>query len=145
MPDQDGAGLSVLAGLAVSLDAHTAGLNSLSASLAAGRPSWTDVHPVQLAPQALPAAGVVDDPDRMGPRAGWAWHIAFINATAAVTVFRDSTRNPPLFAFPGPGMWEPRQLILLPGQRLVYQAAAAVTILAEASEISLDWLPSYLL
>lgn len=117
---------------------------------------WEACHPVPLNPINL-SAGATGSDERWEPREGVAWHVVRVGVVSqtatAAAVFRDTpaagawqvqafTMAAGAFAAP----WEPRGLILLPGQRLVWTATGGTaTVNGDAIEVDLDWLATYLI
>lgn len=137
--------LDLGARLVICLEGMTAALGRLGAREGF---TWEECHPVQIAPniavvQQGGATYLIDDPDRWGPRKGWAWWITRLTIampSGTATVFRDAptSGNELLFSVTA-GTWEPsRGEVLLPGQRLVVQASSVAVVNGEAIEI---WLP----
>lgn len=142
--------LDIAARLAVCLDGLAAAARRLEVTARASKLAWESCHVVQVTPNVTSAAGVIDDPDRWGPRAGWAWMITRLTivmaAGATATVYRDApTSGNELLYQVNAGVWEPKGMILLPGQRLVVTASAQAVVNGDAVEMPLDMLPAFLL
>lgn len=147
----DGAALELAAMVGVVARASSA-IERMAAAGHRPRVPWEACHPVPLNPLASSAAGAVSD-ERWEPREGFAWHVMRVTpkfgagATAAV-MYRDSVAADAwrLNTLSADGVaWEPRGLILLPGQRLIAAGVGGgITVNGDAIEVALDWLPDYL-
>lgn len=146
------AGLDFILSLSRAVDRNTAALRA-----AAGpRIPWEACHPVPLNPITVAAATGTTSDERWEPREGFAWHIvrvAVLSSTAtAAAMFRDSPAMPTQVqaftmvagAFATP--YEPRGLILLPTERLVWTATGGACVVSgDAIEVAIPWLPAYLI
>lgn len=144
--------LDVMARLTAAVDTLGAAARRLVAQQERARLSWEECHPVPIAPGELAEAGILQDPDRWGPRQGWAWVVTRLTGVlgaggTAMTVYRDAPQ--PTSALLGPvgsGIWEPYELVLLPGQQLLWEAAGGgLVVSGDATEVSLDALPRLLM
>lgn len=104
----------------------------------------------------ITSSGVpLDMPNLMGPRTGQCWEIRRITAATftggTVSFYRDSVADTNLvyeFTSAGIALLGGGQLILLPGERLVAQAASLTgnaTISIGVVQVAQPWLPAYLL
>jgi len=157
-PPAGGAELDVFARLTIALDRAT---DEMRRQRHAARKAWDHCHPVPLVPLSNNAAGTITDPDRWGPKEGWAWQVLRVsvvsNATGGATAAAlfDSTAAmegaTQLQGFTGTagafmGLWEPKGHFMLPGSQLVWTSTGGgITVNGEAIEIALDWLPTYLM
>lgn len=156
-PDLGGGGLELEAGAGAGIVLRLGNvLDALATELERQRSrdlgSWRVIHPIQIPPGQSAAAGILEDPDRWGPRAGWAWLVTRLTGTLAtggvsMTIYRDAAIPTNTLLGPvGGGTWEPKSCILLPGQQLVWQSVGAgIAVDGEGIEIALDWLPRFLL
>jgi hypothetical protein len=145
-----GGGLDIMARLEVCLSGMADAARRLADARDSAQLSWDRCHVVPIAPGVSNAAGLIDDPDRWGPRAGWAWMIMrltiVMTAGATATVYRDSpTSGHEMLYSINAGVWEPKGVILLPGQRMVVQASSQAVVNGDAVEIALDSLPAFLM
>lgn len=137
----------------------------ISATLAAGRSiermaarfgqavPWEVAHPIEIPGQQNNAAGVITDPDRLGPRDGWAWRVFGVGVqlgagTTAWNVYYDSVNDPTNWIFGGSvsGRWEPSHFYLMPNRLLVYQSVGGGITVGKgcAVEIAVPFLPDYM-
>lgn len=155
-PDElaEGGNLKVMAALAVALQANT---RAVRASRAA-RPEipWEACHPIPLSPLASNAAGWLGQGDeRWTPPAGFAWHVMWIAEVLAAgatswALYRTGGTSASaayqVISSTVSGLFEPRGLVLMPGEYLAHQAVGGgVTVNGQAIEVALDWLPAYLM
>lgn len=147
-PPGPAADLDIMVRLAAALESNAA---AVERQRRADDVNWELVHPVPLNPIVSNAAGPITD-ERWGPHDGWAWHVVRVTAvfgTGATSciVYQDlPTANNQLQTLATTGVpWEPRALILMPGQLLVPAGqAGGVTVNGQAIEIKLSYLPRYL-
>ena len=106
--------------------------------------------PLRLMPANLTAAGTIDPVD-WGPRDGRAWHITEVvitlGAGATLAQVYDEAAQPVnlLFQTTVSGLWEPRQKILLAGERLVFVfTGGGGTVRMEGVQMMAYFLPTYL-
>lgn len=145
-----GGELGIMVRLAAAIEANTA---TMRAAAAMARFDWEQCHPVELAGAQNGAAGVIDDPDRYGPRQGWVWQlmgwtVVLGSGTTSATVYEDSPNDPTNIAFSTTvsGRWEPSDYFILPGARFIWQSVGGGITLGKgkAIEIAVDTLPGYL-
>jgi hypothetical protein len=161
-PAGEGGGgmLELLAGLNVTLGAVNSQLAAMSP-----RSNWRRrpsipleyCHPLDLAPDQSTGAGLIDKPDKWGPKTGWIWHITRLTVvggagTTTITAYKDSSADPSMQANSITGtapvtlQWEPRLLLLLPNRKLVFSSVGGgVTVNGEGVEIAVPWIAEYLL
>jgi hypothetical protein len=155
----DGMGLDIMARIAVCLEAVGGAARDLAAARARDQLGWEDCHPIDIDPVAEAGAGAITD-ERWQPRKGWAWQVLLLTVvfgtggtSAALYKSADpagALANNALHDFIpdtiGWASWEPKGLILLPGQQLLLSAAGAgATMRGQAVEIALHRLPDYLM
>jgi hypothetical protein len=158
-PAGAGAELDIGARLVLALDSVTAAAGRLAAARERDALAWEDCHPIDIAPVSEAAAGIITD-ERWQPRKNWAWQVLLLTvvfgggATSAVLYkSADPTgavSNNALKSFipdaAGVAAWEPKGLILLPGQQLMLSSAGGGALMrGEAVEIALPRLPEYLM
>lgn len=145
-------GLSVEFGIMAKLAAALHRNSDVMQAARKPRVPWEAIHQVDIFPQANNAAGTLDDPDRWGPHAGWAWEITWLMlvlgaGATAVTVYRDAAiPTNEMFTTAVTVRWEPRKTRLMPGSRLiVVSAGGGVSVNGQAEEVALDWMPEHIL
>ena len=106
--------------------------------------------PLRLMPASIAAAGTIDPVD-WGPRDGRAWHITEVvitlGAGATLAAVYSEAVQPVnlLFQTTVSGLWEPRQKILLAGERLVFVfTGGGGTVRMEGVQMMAYFLPTYL-
>jgi hypothetical protein len=147
-PDDTGGGsLAIMVRLAAAIEANTATHRYIASR---EQIAWENSHLIEIPPGQLATAGTLDDPDRYGPRAGFAWRVLGISfillaGTTSFTVWMDSPNDPTneVFASTVSGRWEPSHFFLLPGRRLVYTSVGGGLTVSKgnAFEFSLDAVP----
>lgn len=114
---------------------------------------WDIAHPIEIPGEQIPAAGTIQDPDRLGPQDGWAWRVfgvAIVLGTGATqfSVYYDSPNDPTNLVFQGTqsGRWEPSHFYLMPNRLLVYQSVGGGLTVGKgcAVEIAIPFLPAYM-
>jgi len=149
-----GAELDIAGRLVLVLDGLAAATRNLERAARARQHAWESCHVVQITPNVTVTQPngtlLIDDPDRWGPRQGWAWCITRLTIVmasgATATVYRDApTSGNEMLPSVTAGTWEPKGAILLPGQRMVVLASAAAVVNGDAVEMPLDMLPAFLL
>lgn len=142
-----GADLGIMVRLAAAIESNTAVQRRVA------RINWELCHVINLPGAQTNAAGVIDDPDRWGPRQGWAWRlmgwtVILGSGTTSATIWEDSVNDPTneAFSMTVSGRWEPSHYYLLPGSRFVWQSAGGGITLSKAKvvEFALDLLPQVL-
>lgn len=147
-----GLGVDVAAALQVTLGKVADALERT----ARARP-WQDVHPVPILAGGMTltgGAGVIDQPDLLGPKDGLWWDVRRVSAwgftAGTVGIYlNDPTGTGELlasFTQPGQYTWS-SQVLLGPRDRLVVVASGvtgSVTVAGQAVEISAPILPAYL-
>jgi hypothetical protein len=116
------------------------------------------IWPVNCAAPQWSGTGTYDVPQVFGPKDGHAWVVRRITAATftagTVNVYRGlPADNNQVYAFTAAGVFFPggASLVLLPGDRLTFAAAAGapvtgpVTISLDAVQLTLDLLPRFLL
>lgn len=148
-----GAELDVFARLSVAIDGAT---TEMRRQRQAARKAWEHCHPAPLVTLANNAAGTITD-ERWQPRAGWAWQLTRISVVSnaggatAAALYQGGPGGEWLQNFTGTagafmGIWEPKGTFLLPGNQLVWTSTGGgITVNGQVIEISLDWLPTYLM
>ena len=145
-----GAELEVFGRLAVALDGNTAEMRRHHSG---PRIPWEACHPVTLAPAQSSAAGTLADPERWGPRSGWAWQVTGLTVQLGAgasqwSIYQDAVSPTNLkMQNTVSGLWEPKGWILLPGMQIVYAGTGGgiIVSIGSAIEVSLDWLADYLM
>jgi hypothetical protein len=156
---EPGLGVDIMARIAVCLDTVGAAARDLAIARDRERLDWEDCHPIDIAPVSMGAAGIITD-ERWQPRKGWAWQVLLITVVfgaggTSAQLFKsaDASGAVPSNALHnflpdanGWASWEPKGLILLPGQQLLTSAAGSgATVRGQAVEIALHRLPDYLM
>jgi hypothetical protein len=108
-----------------------------------------DVWPLRLPPVSATAATNFDPVD-WGPPTGRAWRLSEViitlNGASLVSFYKEAIQPVNLrFQTSVSGVWEPRAMYLLPGERLIAAFTGGGAIVAvEGEQIALDFLPRYL-
>jgi hypothetical protein len=114
------------------------------------RPGPDACWPLRLPPVSATAATNFDPVD-WGPPTGRAWRIDEVTITlsgaSSVAFYKEAIQPVNLrFLTSSAGIWEPRFLMLLPGERLIAVfTGGGATVAIEGEQIGLDWLPEYML
>lgn len=155
----EGLGLDIMARIAVCLETVGGAARDLALARERDRLGWEDCHPIDIDPVAIAGAGSMTD-ERWQPRKGWAWQVLLLTVVfgAGGTSGALYKSADPTGAIASNGLhdfipdaigwatWEPKGLILLPGQQLLLTAAGAgATMRGQAVEIALHRLPDYLM
>lgn len=151
--------LDIFGRLAVCLDGLTDAARRLAEARERDRIAWEECHTVQLSPLSNSAAGNLVD-ERWQPRQKWAWQVLLLTVTfgaGATSAIVYETADPSglvannarhSFTPDAAGMatWEPKGLLLLPGNQLSWTSAGGgITVSGAAVEVKLSRLPDYLL
>lgn len=145
-----GGELGIMVRLAAAIEDNTATMRAIGR---ANQRIWEQCHVITIPGGQLAGAGTLDDPDRFGPRAGFAWQVVGVTfalgaGTTSFSVYEDSAASPVNIVLTQAvsGRWEPSDYFLLPGSRLVYTSAGGGLTVGngKAIEIGLDALPGYL-
>jgi len=148
--DAGGGGLDIMVRLAAAVEANTAEMRR-GAKVAEWL--WDQVHVISIPGNQSAVAGTLDDPDRWGPRAGFAWQVMGIpivmgSGTTSWSVWEDSANDPTNIQLTQTvsGRWEPSDYFLTPNSRLVYTSVGGgITVgKGKAVEVALNALPGYL-
>lgn len=105
---------------------------------------------LRLPPQSIQAAGTADPVD-WGPPTGRAWRIEEVTVTlvtATLVQFYKEAAQPVNLRFQTAvsGVWEPKNQILLPGERLIcVVTGGAANVAIEGLQMDLDILPDHVL
>jgi hypothetical protein len=151
-------GFDVMAALAVQLGTLNQQLGAMNGG-GRRRPTipMEYCHPLDLPPDQLPAAGILDKQDKFGPKTGWIWHITRLTITGlagatTLQVYKDSVADPSMLAnsftgvAPALFVWEPRLLLLMPNRKLVFNGiGGGYTVCGEGVEIATPWIAEYLM
>lgn len=120
---------------------------------------WDVCHPVPLEPLASAAAGSLID-ERWQPRQYYTWQIMLISiffgagATSALAyttadasgILPNNARKSFVPDAAGMAVWEPKGLLLNPGDQLSFTSAGGgITVTGQAIEVRTDWLTDYLM
>lgn len=145
-----GGELGIMVRLAAAIEDNTATMRAIGR---ANQRIWEQCHVITIPGGQLAAAGTLDDPDRFGPRPGFAWQVLGVmlqlgSGATGWSVYEDSPLGPLNIQFSQTvsGRWEPDDFFLLPGSRLVYTSTGGGLTVGngKAIEIGLDALPGYL-
>jgi hypothetical protein len=128
----EGAAGAEVGGLGIELAAQLgAAVGGLAAEMRATRERRERLNqmimPLNIDLQAIPASGVLDVPNLLGPLQGWTWQLDAMGAqgftAGTIGVFENSTAGLELFTFPSAGTFYQRHFRYLRyGQRLIFQA-----------------------
>jgi hypothetical protein len=150
---------AAIAGLGVQLGTLSQQLAAASGGGRRRRPTipMEYCHPLDLPPDQLAAAGILDRQDKFGPKTGWIWHITRLTITGlagatTLQVYKDSVADPSMLAnsftgvAPALFVWEPRLLLLMPNRKLVFNGiGGGYTVCGEGVEIATPWIAEYLM
>jgi hypothetical protein len=106
--------------------------------------------PLRMPPQVVTAAATIDAVD-MGPPEGRAWHVRelpmTLNGASSWSIYWEAVQPQNLILTQAAsGLWEPAQLIMLPGERLVFSFTGGGGIVGRPIGVQMDvaFLPTYL-
>jgi hypothetical protein len=154
-----GIGAELWAQISLCLDRVGGAARDLAAAVERDRLGWEDCHPIDIDPVAIASAGSMTD-ERWQPRKGWAWQVLLLTVVFGAggtsgSLYKSADgsgalANNALHDFIpdtiGWASWEPKGLILLPGQQLLLTSAGGgATMRGQAVEIALHRLPDYLM
>lgn len=114
---------------------------------------WEIAHPIEVPGRQIATAGIIQDPDILGPQDGWAWRVfgVFLQMGAGATswaVYYDNVNDPTnqIFGQTVSGRWEPSHFYLMPNRQLVYQSIGGGLTVGKACavEIAVPYLPAYM-
>lgn len=114
------------------------------------RPPPSACWPLRVSPQQATAATNYDPVD-WGPPTGRAWRIDMVVITLSgasqVSFYKEAIQPVNLrFQTTTSGVWEPRMLMMVPGERLIATFTGGGAIVAiEGEQIDIDWLAAYML
>jgi hypothetical protein len=157
---QGWAGLQILADMSVNL---SRAVKAIEDQVARNQRLWSQIRPIPGIPvgQLTAASATLAQPELAGPRSGYWWDVHLINGATftggAVNVYRSAggTTQPDINlvgGFPSAGYltYGKAQLLLAPGQYLIFGSSSAFTgtaniSLGSVTEIAATALPDYLL